>query len=254
MTVATTTPYDSELGNAVKTAFDFAFKIFAETDLVVWKETAAGVYTQQTIVPDWGVDPDPLPAANTCWVEFDTDAETGTVHYDTAVGDGLRSYIARASTAAQASALPTDDPMKNKTVEIMVDKLTLMVQELKAQLARTALSAETTVPPANIVLGAPVNEMAVYWTLGGDGKWYLNASTVSIEDLEAALALASSSAIAAAASAAEAAASAAATVSETSGPIANRPAAPANAAQYWATDMEQLFKYSPAAGRWFLIG
>lgn len=254
MTVATTTPYDSEIGDGIQTAFDFAFKIYAETDLGVWKETAAGVYTPQTIVPDWTGDPEAVPDANTCWVEFDTENETGTVHYSSAVGAALHSYIARASTAAQGSALPTDDPMKNKTVENALDKLTLMVQELKAQIARAALSPETTVPPVSIVISAPADEMALKWALGDDGKWYLAASTVSIDDLEAALALASASAIAAAASAAAAAASAAEAIAETSGALAARPAAPATCQQYWATDVEQLFKYSVAAGRWFMIG
>lgn len=254
MTVATTTPYDSEVGDGIKTAFDFAFKIYAATDLVIWKETAAGVYTQQTIVPDWTGDPEAVPDPNTCWVEFDTENETGTVHYSSAVASTLHSYITRASSAVQGSALPTDDPMKNKTVENMADKLTLMVQEVKAQIARAALSPETTVPPAEIVISAPVDGMALKWVLGDDGKWYLTASTVSIDDLEAALALASASAIAAANSAAAAAASAAEAAAETSGPLASRPAAPTTCQQYWATDAEQLFKYSVAAGRWFMIG
>lgn len=242
MTVATTTPYDSELGNGVKTAFDFAFKIFDDADLVVYKETAAGVFTQQTIVPDWGAG---TPGPNTCWVEFDTDAETGTVHYSSAVGDGFQSYIGRASTAAQSAALPTDDPMKNKTVENALDKLTLMVQELKAQMARAMLSPETTVPPPGLSMADPVDGKGVYWVADGD-DFVLTPMTTSLADLQTAL----DAAVAAAA----AATAAVAALAEQTGTLAARPAAPASAIQYYASDVDQLFRYSPAAAKWYLIG
>lgn len=243
MSVATTTPYDYEVGNGVKTAFDFAFKIFSTDDLVVYKETAAGVFTQQAIVPDWGGGtPDP----NTCWVEYDTEAETGTVHYSSAVTDTLHSYIGRASSAIQSSSLPTDDPMRNKTIENALDKLTLMVQELKAQIARAPLAPETqAVPPTELKVAAPVDGAGVYWVADG-ADFVLTPMDISLADLQTAL----DTAVAAAA----AATAAVAALAEQSGTLAARPAAPADAVQYYATDVDQLFRYSPAAAKWYLIG
>ncbi len=252
MSVATTTPYSSALGDGTKTAFDFAFKIFSTADLVVRKETAAGVYTAQTIVPDW-TDSEETPAENTCWVEFDTDAETGTVHYSSAVADGLHSLIERASSQVQSSDFPANDPMKFLAMENALDKLTLMVQELKALTDRAAKQESTSIPFTDYIISAPEDGKVVYWA-ETDGKFYLTSGTMSPEDLDEALAEAQLYANQAIAAAAAAAASAAEAVAESSGPLGDRPAAPSTCIQYWATDVEQLFKYSVAAARWFLIG
>lgn len=253
MSVATTTPYTSELGDGSKTAFDFAFKIFSTDDLVVKKETAAGVYTTQTIVPDWTGDPEAVPEANTCWVEFDTDAETGTVHYSSAVTSALHSFIGRASTATQSSDFPANDPMKFLAMENALDKLTLLVQELKTEIGRAAKQADVPVPPTDFIISTPTDNTAVYWN-EVDGKYYLTSSGISLTELEEALTEAQLYANQAAASAVSAAASAAEAVAESSGLLADRPAAPTTSLQYWATDVQQLFKYSVAAARWFLIG
>lgn len=252
MSVATTTPYSQALGDGTKTDFDFAFKIFSTDDLVVKKETAAGVYTQQTIVPDWTESEDP-PAENTCWVEFDTDAETGTVHYSSAVADGLHSLISRTSSQVQSSDFPANDPMKFLVMENALDKLTLMVQELKTLTDRALKQESTAVPFTDYIISTPVDGKIVYWSESG-GKFYLTSGTVDLPGLDEALAEAELYANQAIAAATAAAASAAEAVAESSGLLVDRPVAPATCIQYWATDAEQLFKYSVAAARWFLIG
>ena len=252
MSVATTTPYSSALGDGVKTAFDFAFKIFSTADLIVRKETAAGVYTTQTIVPDW-TESEETPAENTCWVEFDTDAETGTVHYSSAVATGLHSLVERTSSQVQASDFPANDPMKFLAMENALDKLTLMVQELKALTDRAPKQESTSLPFTDYIISTPVDGKVLYWN-EVDGKFYLTSSTVDPEDLSEAVAEAQLYAAQAVAAAAAAAASAAEAIAETSGALADRPAAPAVCQQYWASDIQQLFRYSVAAGQWFLIG
>jgi hypothetical protein len=273
MAVTNTNTLTAEVGNGIKVAFDFAFKIFAETDLLIYKETAAGVYTLQTIVADWGADPDPLPAANTCFVDFDTASETGTVTYSEAPATGLKSVIARATGKSQGSNLPLEEVWSKKVVENALDKLTLMVQELAESLARTVQQPFTPINPAAVVLAAPVDNKGLKFRYDtGSGKWYIESTTVDAEDIvEAAAASASAalvsqnaaaasaasasvSAAAAAASAAAAAASALDAQQVTSGLYDDKPLAPAVNMWYYSTDREQLERYITVAGKWFLIG
>ncbi len=285
MAVTNENVYTSELGNAVKTAFDFAFKIFAETDLAIFKETSAGVYTQQTIVPDWGVAPDPLPAANTCFVTFDTDAETGTVTYSSAVASGLASVISRNTPETQASSLPLEEVWSKKVVENALDKLTLLAQEVKETLTRVVMQPFTPVNPDPIEVPLPVDAKGLKWRYTA-GKWYIDSTTVDAEDIiaqasaSASAALvsqnaAAASAIAAAnsaaaalvsqnaaagsanvalAAAAAAAISAAASTEIQTGLYDDRPLAPAENIKYYSTDREQLEQYIVVVGNWVLIG
>jgi len=289
MAVTNQTTYTAELGNGAKTAFDFAFKIFAETDLVVYKETAAGVYTQQTIVADWGGG---TPAANTCWVEFDTTAETGTVHYSSAPANGLASVISRDTAETQGSSLPLEDVWSKKVVENALDKLTLLAQEVKETLTRVVLQPFTPVAPDPIEVPLPVDAKGLKWRYAA-GKWYIDSTTVDAEDIidlasasasaaaisanaasaSAAAALVSQNAASASASAAlvsqnaaavsaaaalvsqnAAAVSAAAAVEISSGLYADKPLAPTENIKYYSTDREQLEQYIVVAGKWILVG
>lgn len=136
MAVASTNPVASELANGVKTAFDFTFKIFEATDLVVEVETAAGsnVYLTQT-----------YSAAYT--VVFDKDAETGTVTFLVAPTTGKKVVITRYTPQTQGSTLPIEGKMPSKVVEDALDRLTLLIQE-----ARALLSLPFTPSPAPTVL------------------------------------------------------------------------------------------------------
>lgn len=108
----------TQAGNGVTVAFNFAFKILATTDLVVSKRNAAGVSSGTLIL---GTD---------YTVTFDPIAETGTVTYTVAPVSGGFSNIARNSNNQQQTSLPRDGVMPAKTVETMIDKLTLLMQEI----------------------------------------------------------------------------------------------------------------------------
>lgn len=267
MAVSNTAVFVAELGNGVKTLFEFSFKIFATTDLLIYKETAPGVYTPQTIVGDWGADPDPLPAANTCFVTFDTEAETGTVTYSEAPATGLVSVIARNTPETQGTSFPAVAVWSKKIVENALDKLTMIAQEVDEKLERAALQPLLPVNPDPVVISLPVDGKGLKWRAGGDGKFYIDSTSIDAETMadeaatSAATALSAASAATAAANdaadSAEAAAlsaAAAAGSNEGHGAFAARPVAPTNNMDYWATDVEQLFRYSVAAARWFLIG
>ena len=278
MAVTNTTTLASELGNGSKVAFDFAFKLYSSDDLVVYKETASGTYTQQTIVAEWGEEE--TPAANTCWVDYDTDNETGTVTYSEAPEDGLASLIVRASSLVQASNFPREEVTPAKTIENGLDKLTLMVQELDERVDRAAVQPVYPANPDPVEIEAPTDAKGLRWRWdSGESKWYIEstdndpddvvdtaqgyatAAGVSAAAAAGSASAASSSAVSAAASASAAAISAAAAAESaaianniTSGLMAARPAAPSDNIWYYATDNQQLFRYVVAAGRWFLLG
>ena len=122
MSVTSTVAVVESAGNDVQLAFDFNFKIFSSSDLVVKKKTAAGVYTDPLIL---GVD---------YTVVFDSDAETGTVTYTTAPVSSGAAYIARSTGLVQNTVWPREGKVPAKTLENAVDKLTLLVQELAARI------------------------------------------------------------------------------------------------------------------------
>ncbi len=106
-------------GNGVITAFNFSFKILAASDLVVYKIDASSVQSS------------PLTLGTDYTVTFDPIAETGTVSYTVAPVSGGFSLITRDSNNQQQSSLPREGPMQAKTVETMIDKATMLIQELE---------------------------------------------------------------------------------------------------------------------------
>src|SRR6185437_9068046 len=109
-----------QAGNGVIVAFGFSFKILAATDLAVYKIDANG---NQSALLVLGTD---------YTVTFDPIAETGTVTYTIAPVAGGFSLITRVSNDQQQTSLPREGPAPAKTIETMVDKLTMLVQELQA--------------------------------------------------------------------------------------------------------------------------
>jgi hypothetical protein len=106
-----------QAGNGVIVAFNFSFKILATSDLVVSKLDANGVSSGTLIL---GTD---------YTVTFDPIAETGTVTFTVAVVNGGFAVIARNSNNQQQTSLPREGSVPAKTVETMIDKLTMLVQE-----------------------------------------------------------------------------------------------------------------------------
>ncbi len=106
-----------QAGNGVIVAFSGAFKILATTDLVVSKLDANGVASGTLIL---GTD---------YTVTFDPIAETWTVTYTVAPVNGGFAVVARNSNDQQQTSLPREGPMPAKTVEVMIDKVTMLLQE-----------------------------------------------------------------------------------------------------------------------------
>lgn len=109
-----------QAGNGVTVAFNFTFKILATTDLVVSKVDASG-NSSGTLVLETDYT-----------VAFDPIAETGTVTYTVAPVTGGYSLIERESNNQQQTSLPREGPMPAKTVETMLDKDMMLLQELAA--------------------------------------------------------------------------------------------------------------------------
>ena len=251
MPVTSETVLVSENGNGVKTAFDFAFKIFAEGDLSVFKELTAGVFTPQVLTTDYTVS-------------FDTTLETGTVTYVVAPINNLASVIVRATARTQGTSFPRETVLPEAAFQDAFDKLTLEVQELSERLDRSAVQPVNPALPDKIDIVAPVDSKGLKWR-DNTGSWSIVSTTLDADAIAAAAdasaTAAAASATAAAASAAAAlvselaaAASAASVVQETSGLQSARPVAPLTVSRFYGTDYDMYQIYSVLDGKWFIIG
>jgi hypothetical protein len=146
-----------QAGNGATVAFNFSFKILATTDLVVAKTDAAGNSSGTLVL---GTD---------YTVTFDPIAETGTVTYTVAPVSGGFSNISRSSNDQQQTSLPRDGVMPAKTVETMLDKLTMLMQEIAYG------QTETPVEASGLYASRPVAPtFAMYYTSTDTGtyeKW-----------------------------------------------------------------------------------
>lgn len=243
MSVETNYTPVEEAGNGVKTAFDFAFKIQASSDLVVRKKSAAGVYGA---ILTLGVD---------YTVVFDTTAENGTVTYTVAPVSGGASNIQRSSDESQGTVYPREGSLPAKTTENALDKLTLLAQEIFYFFTkRVPAYAAVPLNPAKLIIKTPADARALRYTDNGDGTFDIRPSTYDPDAVPAAAAASAAAAAASAAAAAASAASASLVAATLSGLYAARPLAPAVRTEYYSTDRDSLELWIPAANRWFLIG
>lgn len=167
--VTTTYAPARQAGNGVTLAFSGSFKILAPTDLVVSKVDASGNSSGTLIL---GTD---------YTVTFDPIAETWTVTYTSAPVTGGFSNVERSSDITQETSLPREGTIPAKTVETMIDKLTMIMQELEASQAESPyelsglISARPASPAINMYYYATdqqmyykfVVAMGVWITLGG---------------------------------------------------------------------------------------
>lgn len=166
MSVTNTTTLVATAGDGAETEFDFAFKIFAETDLVVYKKSAAGVYTLQTLTTNYTV-------------EFDTEAETGTVTFLVApVGSGGGALILRATSETQDTSFPREGLTPSKTIENAIDKLTLLVQEMQERLDRAPLQPAYPPNPAAIIVEAPEDGAVLRWRIDAGVPYIESDATI----------------------------------------------------------------------------
>jgi len=140
MSVASTNPLNAYVGNGGQVAFDFSFKVIAATDVLVYVETGEG--TDEYDLKVYGTDY--TVAANP------TD-ENGTVTMTVAPALGVKIKILRSTEMTQPSRLPLEEKMPARVIENALDKLTLMVQELRTLFDLPFTPGPSPSVPTNIV-------------------------------------------------------------------------------------------------------
>ena len=137
MTIPTSTDTrKEEVGNGVKVAFDFGFKIFANTDIKVFKYvTATGVQTEQTLGVDYTV------AIN--GIDNSLTTPGGTVTYTVAPAATDTSLILGDYSFDQTQEYTTAGNFPEVTIEKGLDKLTLLVLQLQEKLNRALTQQES---------------------------------------------------------------------------------------------------------------
>lgn len=195
----TATRIAREAGNGAKVAFDFSFKIFDETDLIVYNESSSGVYTEKVLTTHYTVD-------------FDSDDESGTVTWVTAPANGTYSVIVGDMPQTQGTTFPREGSSPAKDYENAYDRHTILLQEMQEELNRCVKSPQTPVNPDPIDVDPLEDRRALVAEDNGDGTWTLVPSEYDPDeaqtDAAASATAAAASATAAAGSATAAAASA----------------------------------------------
>lgn len=217
MTVATaTTNRVSEVGNGVKVAFDFSFRIFAASELQVFKVvTATGAQTLQTITTDYSVAINGVDNALT--------TPGGTVTYVSAPLATETSLIISSYTLDQQSRFPTAGNFPEIVVEDAVDKLTLIAIQLNEEIGRSAKLPEATTL-TDLSLPLPTANKALLWNASAnalinstdDFNDIVTNATTQANNAASSASSASSSASAAATSESNAASSASAAATSAS--------------------------------------
>ena len=212
-----------QAGNDVTTAFSGSWKIFAASDLRVEKINAAGVYSGALTN---GVD---------YTVVFDSDAETWTVTYTTApVSTGYAVILGTEMPQTQGSNFPREGMTPAATAKNALDKLTVLVQQLRDRLDRAPLQPLTPVNPNNqIAINSPTHRRALVYTITGSDV----AVVPSEYDPDQLFTLLQ-----------------ALVPTYAEGLLSARAAAPASRMAYYATDTGEYAHYIPTAGRWFTLG
>jgi len=205
---------------AIGQTFNGTFKIFATTDLKVTVEddSSATVYNQKTLGVDYTV-------------VFDEDADTFTVTTLVAFTSGKKVVIYSDVPQTQGTTLPREGKTPAKTLQKMSDRLTTLAIDLREQVARCLRFAVAPVNPVVPTVEAMTHRRALIARDNGDGTWSIVPSDNDPDELVNLAGLLAQ------------------TYQE--GLLANRPAAPAERAVYYATDEDMAFYYIPTAGRWF---
>lgn len=144
-TVTTTTFQNTYTANGSTTQFAFTFPVYLASDIVV-TDNASVVTSGYTVA-------------------VNSTGTGGTVTFTTAPVSGDALVITRATALTQTTALQNEGVLPAKTLEKMSDKLTLLTQELKAQIttASTTVSANapfiTRTPDASLTNEQALNSL-----------------------------------------------------------------------------------------------
>ena len=147
------------LGNGVADSFAFSFKVFSSADVAVTTADAAGVETERALNTDYTVS-----------VNADQDATPGgTITYPisgTKLQTGEKLVIVGVTAATQLTDLQSYG-FYPQSVEDMVDRLTMILQQLQDTAARTAVLADTTAE-ASLAFPSPESDKLIAWNTAGD--------------------------------------------------------------------------------------
>lgn len=178
MSVSNQTNRVSAVGNGSQTAFTFAFKIFAKTDLDVYKVvTATGVATLQTVDVDYTV-------------VINTVTEGGTVTFTVAPTAAQTSLITRVMDYTQPTVIPTESNFPEKSVENELDRgrmVDIQLKEITDRCVKLPLSSSL----SDVLLPTPEAGKLLAWNDDEDalenvdnaGPTGPTGPTGSIEDL-----------------------------------------------------------------------
>lgn len=148
-------------GNGATLVFAYAFKIFADADLVVTLVSTAGTGTVQVLGSDYTVS----GAGN---------AGGGNVTMAVAPASGATLVIERQLDATQETDWTDTDSFQPSTVEDAVDKLTMLVQEDRRDTTRSMRLPTTAVGDVSVELPNP--EASKYLAWNADADAIINAA------------------------------------------------------------------------------
>lgn len=204
---------DRVQGNGIITDFDFTFKIFNDTDLLVYKiNRTTEVATLQTLGVDYTIS-------------IETVSEGGTISYAVAPTANEDSFGIRALPRTQGLDIPSLTALNETQLENAYDKSIMVSQEL-GEIDGRCLKFSQTSGIEDIEMPTPEDRKSLIWD-GIDGT--IKNSIIEIEDIQDSLDEAAASASNSAASASSAAASAT-NASNSSTSASNSATAAANSA------------------------
>ncbi|MCP4989728.1 MAG: hypothetical protein GY928_27830 [Colwellia sp.] len=173
MTVTNKTNKVTELGNDVKVAYTFGFKVTNEADLEVYKvNTTTLVATLQTITTNYTVS-------------LNTVTEGGTVTYVVAPTSTENSFIKRVMDFDQQTDVPTEGNIPEDSLNNEFDKGCMLDIQLEEELGR-ALKFATTSELTSIILpeGTSASNRALNYIRWDTAGTALELSTSSSSTLD----------------------------------------------------------------------
>jgi hypothetical protein len=155
MTVTTSTSKNSYVGNGVTTVFSFTFKVFAPTDIQVYK-TLSGASTSTILnyPADYAISINPVTDGGTI---------TPTVLLNT--GDVI--VVNRNMSLTQPSKLPVEDKLPDDLLNNGLDRPIMITQQLQEQINRALSFPITNTTAYSNLLPTPTPRSALLWDSAG---------------------------------------------------------------------------------------
>jgi len=130
MTITTTDSFVRYTGDGTETQYSFAFKCFSTDDLRVITDDGTTANTSPSYTVALNADQDANPG--------------GTLTFGTAPGNGYEIYISSNIAAIQETDFRNATTFRAGTIEDWMDRMTLIIQQMQAQVDRCLKVGETT--------------------------------------------------------------------------------------------------------------